>query len=282
MNKAAARAAAPEIRDAIHAAAKRSGVSFDFLMKQAEAESGFDPKAKAATSSATGLYQFIERTWFEMVRLHGPKYGLDAMSDAIRVEPRGERGAAAYRVDDPALRQKILDLRNDPRIAAAMAAEFTRGNQDQLRSALGREPSATDLYMAHFLGAKGAIQFLRARGENGMQTAADLLPEAAAANRPVFLASDGRKRSLDEVYQRFAKRFQDVVPASSIEAIAPAIASAPGARAQDVAATTTRALVLQAISRQGIPPATVAMLASLDDHDGRTLAGRTVKRRIVP
>ena len=51
-----------EVVDAIRDASKRSGVDFKFMLAKAQTESSFDPSAKARTSSASGLYQFIEST----------------------------------------------------------------------------------------------------------------------------------------------------------------------------------------------------------------------------
>ncbi len=130
----------PEVRDAIQVASRRTGVSFEFLVKQAETESGFDPRAKAMTSSATGLYQFLEGTWLSMVRQHGARHGMATEAAASEV---GRGGAP--RVADPETRARILELRNDPRFAASMAAEYTKESQNHLRGTLGREPSATDL-----------------------------------------------------------------------------------------------------------------------------------------
>jgi hypothetical protein len=273
------RTVGPEIREAIQTAAKRTGVSFDFLVKQAEAESGFDPNAKAATSSATGLYQFIDSTWLSMVRQFGAKYGIPEAAEAVTQGPSG-----APRIGDPDMRARVLELRKDPRLAAAMAAEFTKANQEHLRASLGREPSATDLYMAHFLGPQGATRFLRARAQNGEQSAAETMPEAAAANRAVFQAADGRPRSLNEVYARFAKRFEAIPTGQASPDIVEAVARTErgSMRSQALfAAMQTRVQALQGISAQGLQPLTVATLAALDDRQGRTLAGRVGKRGLL-
>ena len=268
--------AAPDVRDAIKVASRRTGVSFEFLVKQAETESGFDPKAKASTSSATGLYQFLEGTWLSMVRQHGARHGMAAEAAAIGTGPGG-----APRVSDPATRARILEMRNDPGFAAAMAAEYTKESQGHLRGALGREPVATDLYFAHFFGPHGAAQFLRARDANGAAPGADLLPDAAAANRAVFYAPDGRARSMDEIYARFAKRFDSIdargqAAPEILEAVARSDRGAPPTPAL-LAAAQTRVSVLQALSTKGLSPITIVALAALEDREGRTVAGRVAR-----
>lgn len=183
---------------AVEKAAASTGVDFAYLMEKAAAESSFDATAKAKTSSATGLYQFIESTWLEMVEKHGAKHGLAREANALA---SGEAGRAE--------RGRILALRNDPALSAAMAAEFTRENRNHLEETVGGNVGNTELYLAHFLGAGGAEKFLKAHSADPNRPAAMLLPEAAAANRAVFFDGAGRMRSLADIYNRFDKRFED-------------------------------------------------------------------------
>jgi hypothetical protein len=192
-----------KVLNGVRQASRDTGVDFAYLMAQAAQESGFQANAAAPTSSAKGLYQFIDATWLQMMRDHGAKYGQGQLASQIQTGTSG----IAY-VNDPALRQRILDLRNDPRLSAALGAEFARGNKDQLEDALGRPATATDLYMAHFLGANGATQFLSAIDENGSRKAADLLPKAAAANPNVFYDASGHARTVQEIYQDFQNRIE--------------------------------------------------------------------------
>ncbi|MCB9982655.1 MAG: transglycosylase SLT domain-containing protein [Rhodospirillales bacterium] len=179
------------VLSAIEKASTKTGVDFAYLVQQAHAESGFDAHAKAKTSSATGLYQFIESTWLNTIEKHGYKHG-------ISVEGKS--------------RQQILNMRKDPEIAANMAAEFASENQKFLEDhwAKGQKKiGATELYLAHFLGAGGAAGFLNARDENPLQKAAYIFPDAAKANRAVFYEpSSCRARSFDEIYAFFDKKFQ--------------------------------------------------------------------------
>lgn len=185
------------IAQAISEAASRTGVDFGYLLDQARLESGFRADAKAATSSASGLYQFTSGTWLATVRDHGSKHGLDWAASAI-----GPHG----RVADPQQRAAILALRDDPEIAALMAAEHASDNRDALISGTGRAPQDVDLYLAHFLGSAGAVKFLNNWNDQPHAAAAPFFPEAAAANRQVFYTKDGRARSFDEIRQRFAAK----------------------------------------------------------------------------
>ena len=201
---------------AIHTAASRTGVAFDYLLNQAKVESGLNPTARARTSSATGLFQFIDQTWLATVHKHGAAHGLGWAAGQIE---QGRDGR--YRVSDSGVRRQILDLRNNPEAASAMAAEFASDNASALESTLGRTPEAVDLYLAHFLGAGGAATFLRAHDANPDAPAASLLPSAARANRPIFFARDGSPRSLGEIRQRFAAKIGG-------DPALPPVASEPG------------------------------------------------------
>ena len=59
----AASGGTPQITGAIRQAAQSTGISFDYLLTTAKIESNFNPSAQASTSSAKGLYQFIDQTW---------------------------------------------------------------------------------------------------------------------------------------------------------------------------------------------------------------------------
>ena len=179
---------------AIRQGAERTGAGFDYLLKTAQRESSLEPDAKAKTSSATGLFQFIEQTWLAMVKQEGPKQGLSQYADAIT------ESGGRLSVSDPAAREKILQLRNDPQVAAVMAGALTQKNRDQLAGSLGRQPQAGELYMAHVLGARGASDLIRTAASDPSRVAARDFPEAAAANRGIFYDKAGRARSVQEVY----------------------------------------------------------------------------------
>lgn len=181
------------VRAAIARASAATGVEFDYLLAQARLESGLNPDAKARTSSASGLYQFIDSTWLDTVDRHGTAHGLDWADAAISRQ-------GGHTTVDPTMRAQIMALRQDPDAAALMAAELARDNAEALRGVLGREPDATELYLAHFLGAGGAGEFLSALQADPAQSAAALFPRPAAANRPIFF--DGpRARSIGEVME---------------------------------------------------------------------------------
>lgn len=192
-----------ELLATLKQASHRTGVDFAYLVAQAGQESGFRADAQAKTSSARGLFQFIESTWLETLRDHGAKHGLAAQAQQIVT---GSDGRA--RVNDPEMRRDILSLRDDPRIAAIMAAEYARSNQQTLSRELGVDLKKADLYLGHFLGPNGAGKFLAALKNNPAQSAAALLPEAAEANRGVFYTGDGQPRSVGDIHAMFERKLE--------------------------------------------------------------------------
>ena len=185
----------PSLAHVLNTAGERSGVDFDYLLQTAVRESSLNPKAKAQTSSATGLFQFIESTWLEVMKSDGPRLGYQKYADAITTDSDGD-----YVVADKSLRQEILKLREDPQVAADLAAAFTRNNGAYLHQRFGRMPSPGELYIAHFLGARGAEKMFVAGLDNPDQIAAKLFPKQARANPSIFYDSDGA-RTIREVYR---------------------------------------------------------------------------------
>lgn len=212
------RAAPASVADVVRDAAAQSGVSFDYLLATAKRESALNPSAKASTSSARGLFQFVEQTWLRMVQTRGDAYGLANEAQAIA----GRAGRLT--VADSAARARILALRDDPKIASGLAAELTRENADGLTRALNRAPTQGELYMAHFLGLGGAARLIRQAEATPDAAAASHFPDAARANRSIFYDRQGRARSLAEVQARLGKGFADgqAVTAVARQEVAPA------------------------------------------------------------
>ena len=194
---------------ALERAAQATGVDFAQLVETARRESSFDARAKAATSSAAGLFQFIEGTWLTMVARHGAKHGLAREAAAI------DLSSGRPKVADGATREAILALRFDPEYAARLAGELTRENAQTLEAALGRSATRGELYAAHVMGAAGALRLVRAAQEDA-PNAAVIFPREAAANRALFYRKDGAPRSADELLGRLTSLVGEQRAASPI------------------------------------------------------------------
>lgn len=192
----------------IRHAAKVTGQDFGFMMELAAAESGFKTDVKASTSSATGLYQFIDSTWLIELHRHGEKYGLGDIVKQIEVTKNKRGDIIDADIHDPMLKKYALDLRRDPRINSLMGAEFVKENKEILAAALPKkELNRTDQYLAHFMGSGGAVDFISALKKTPDESAADKFPNEAKSNPGVFKKADGTDRSMKEVYDFFTKKF---------------------------------------------------------------------------
>lgn len=191
------------IRGVVEAAVQRAsaatGVDFTFLMRTARRESGYNPAAKAQTSSAAGLFQFVEQTWLGTLKKHGSKYGYARYADLIQQGADGR-----YRVTGDEARKAVMNLRFDPHAASLMAGEMTADHAAYLKGRVGRTPTAGELYAAHFLGPKGSAQLIEAARASPGANAATMFPQAAAANRSIFYR-DGRPATVAEVYANLTK-----------------------------------------------------------------------------
>lgn len=152
----------------LNGVSSKTGVDANTLKVFAAIESGMNPNAKAPTSSASGLFQFIKSTWEMMLNKYGPKYGLSSNASPF-----------------------------DPTANALMGAEYIKENKKAI-SSVKKDVNTTDLYLAHFLGADGVRQFLSAPQS---ANAAQMMPKAASANRNIFFTKSGQARSIREVYE---------------------------------------------------------------------------------
>lgn len=144
-----------------------------YLDAVADIESNGDPFARAATSTAKGIYQFTKGTWNTLVARHGERFGITEQ-----------------------------DIWN-PNAQRVMARLLTMENGNHLMRLTGKEPAEKDLYMAHFLGPSRAATVINNQGSNLL--AANLFPDAAKANKGVFY-KDGVPLTIEELYKKMGDK----------------------------------------------------------------------------
>ncbi|MGN6514855.1 MAG: lytic transglycosylase domain-containing protein [Rhizomicrobium sp.] len=184
-----------DILAALKQASVATGTDFNYLLDTAMRESGLKSAAKAGTSSASGLFQFVEQTWLGLVKQHGGQYGLGSYASQISQGADGR-----YHVDNAADRSAILSLRNNPQVASVMEGEYANQCRSTLEGALGRDVCNGELYAAHFLGTQAATKLIRMTENQPDANAAKAFPAAADANENVFYHADGTPKTVSEVY----------------------------------------------------------------------------------
>ena len=120
-------------KELVSSTASMVGVPEDLALAIVGAESDFKPNAVNAqkNSKSSGLYQFTKGTWSTMVKRYGKEYGIT--------------------------NKDILD----PRANAIMGALLTKENINLLKKSLGREPTAAEVYIAHFSGVGKAKRLIK-------------------------------------------------------------------------------------------------------------------------
>lgn len=238
-----------EIVDTILRAAGETGVDPVYMMALADKESRFSTTVKASTSSAEGLFQFLSGTWLEMIRSYGARYGL--ATEAAAVTGRG----GAITIPDEALRGRVLRLRQDPYVAALMAAELVKRDRGRIEQRIGRDLKTSELYFAHFLGTASAGRLLTLSTQKPEQLAKSVFRAAARANRSLFSEKKGNgRRSLtvaevrdriDGMIDRRLIRYEGVV----------ALASDQDARHPEPAPASTEPGLKRILVTDATPPA---------------------------
>ena len=195
------------IKKDIKNAALKTGVDFNYLLAEATIESNLNPLAKSKTSSASGLFQCTENTWLQEIKDHGRQHGvLTKLIETIETDEKGDLFIA-----DGAVRQKILSLRSDPALSAAISGEYTKCNKAYLERQLTRPINNTDLYIAHFLGAAGASRFLGTLNNNPNTAAKEIFPQIVKANKKLFQTENGDGISIIGLYERLSNKMANAM-----------------------------------------------------------------------
>jgi hypothetical protein len=247
------------VTGAIRQASAATGTSFNYLLATARVESGLNPQAGASTSSARGLFQFIEQTWLGTMKQSGAELGYGRYAAAITGTASGH-----YQVADPEMRKEILALRNDPTANAVMAGAFTRANADILSKKLGRAPSEGELYIAHFLGAGGAARLISLADSDPNAKATQYFPNAATANSSIFFdRSTGTARTMAQVRNVLTSRY-DVARSRPTDAVHTAQVatnpSAPLGLSAHAVPRATNPAIAAATTAAGVPLDVAAMM----------------------
>jgi hypothetical protein len=158
------------LKPMLDAVAKMTGTDPNMLYAMCMVESSFNPLGSPGTSAAQGLYQFIPGTWRQSMAQHASKYGIAPGTGPL-----------------------------DSRANAIMGALYLKSNYSYVSKKVKKPLTATDMYMAHFLGPEGAAQFLN---KDPNENAVKAFPRAAAANAWVFYESKREGKRMVPDYSR--------------------------------------------------------------------------------
>jgi hypothetical protein len=169
-------------------AAEATGVDPAYMMALADKESSFIVDNKAATSSAEGLFQFVEKTWLEVIRDFGARHGMEFAAASVETVD----GKPA--IQSETVREWVLGLRRNPYLSAVMAAEMLKRDKVKTERRIGRPLDRSELYLMHFLGAESAAKLLELVSGKPKQSAPKVFPAAAKANKTLFFTQEVVKK----------------------------------------------------------------------------------------
>ncbi|ECG1798523.1 lytic transglycosylase domain-containing protein [Salmonella enterica subsp. enterica] len=199
------RSAGRSIQDIITAACRLVGIPPLLGLTIAMIESGMNPSIKAKGSSATGLFQFTTRTWDGMMERYANQYGIPAGTSP-----------------------------KDPVANAILGALYLKEGHSVVKKKTGTDPSATAIYMHHFLGGGGVSQFINAMRQNPAGNAAAAMPKAASANPTIFYDKSGNPRSFAQIYNLMRQKVS--AAESNVRQFAPGSSSLSGPEMNNVPA----------------------------------------------
>jgi hypothetical protein len=189
------------VERAARAAASGTKTDFKALLASALSESRHDPQARNKRSSATGAFQFTERTWLDLVRRYGGALGQGDAAAKIAVT-NGKPTVA-----DPADRSAILALRSDTTFAGALAARYSDENRTALGKNLGRKVSENEVRIAYLLGAAGAGRLLRAAKDHPGIAVDRIVPAAVRSNPTLFRQPNGTAKTASDAVASLERHF---------------------------------------------------------------------------
>ena len=182
------------LQRAVEHAGQRTGLDPAALLTLAWMETRISEHARNPESTATGPFQFLRVAWFEAVMRFGADHGYGALSARIAREPDGTL------VVDRRIRRELMDLRDDPRAAALMAAASIASARPSVEAVTGRPMELADMYVVHLLGTSGAMKFLGTLRSAGSTPCSAVVPDAMRGNWNLF-AREGRVLSVADAYQ---------------------------------------------------------------------------------
>ena len=165
-------------------AAEKTGVDPVYLMTLADVESSLEPQAKAPTSSAEGLFQFIDQTWLEVLYHHAEAHGFAGAAEAVRMVDD------EVVVADESKRAWLFGLKRDPYLAA-LGGRTHHGRSARAPGAGRARTRRGRALPRSLLRRQGRRALPQSPGRAAGRGRREAVPEGAKANLGLFSGAQG-------------------------------------------------------------------------------------------
>src|ERR1035437_7451359 len=159
------------VYNAINIASSQTGVDNAMMLAIADLVSGFDETL--VTGNGTGLYQFPQSLWSEMIQQYGYLYMIPDLFDSI----------------------------TNPLYNAYFGAQLILDILDLLPDRYGIiSPTTGQVYILFLMGITSGTKFIVEYQRNPSALVSPIFPSIASQNKTIFLNQDGSSKTLLQVY----------------------------------------------------------------------------------
>lgn len=199
----------PSLIDNIYEASITTQIDFELLIITAMIESDLGRVTKFSTSSARGIFQYIEPTWLALIKRYGARIGQHDHANSITINT--ESYLPKMTKDSQFTRKDVLSLRNNTRIAALIKANQLKDEAKIVaKYKEGQRINATDHYVVHMLGLSQARTFYSLLKNESSSILANLnnkgFKEAIRLNPTFFYNAQNKALSATEAYTQFHRK----------------------------------------------------------------------------
>ncbi len=195
--------------DDIYQASIATHIDFELLLITAMIESDLGRVTKSSTSSARGIFQYIEPTWLVLIKRYGARIGQKNYASAITINTE----SYLPEITDASqfTKKDILSLRDNTKIAALIKANQLKDEAKIVaKYKAGQRINATDHYIVHMLGLSQARTFYTLLKNESSNILANLnnkgFKEAIRLNPTFFYNAQNKALSAAEAYTQFHRK----------------------------------------------------------------------------
>ncbi|PCI57085.1 MAG: hypothetical protein COB36_02105 [Alphaproteobacteria bacterium] len=196
----------PSLIDDIYEASTVTHIDFELLIITAMIESDLGRVTKSSTSSARGIFQYIEPTWLVLIKRYGSRIGQGDYTNSITINAESYLPEIAS--DSQFTIKDILTLRDNTKIASLIKAYQLKDEAKIVaKYKAGQRINATDHYIVHMLGLSQAHTFYALLKNESSNILANLeskgFKEAMRLNPTFFYNAQNKALSAADAYIQF-------------------------------------------------------------------------------